>query len=296
MRARPMSSFHLRSAYRTFSASLHAGPTTYFCRYSTCHCLPPKPIIHSKHYNRLLQGVKLTTTNGSGSNAAHVAAAAFPGKPPKQCAGAIVIPASSHARACRCSAAAAGSRVAPRGLGCERAGVRASGAAEVYADAGRYLHHAARAGCIGCARVLLWGRADVEASADCGGMGGCSRARDSLAGPLSAAVDARDRWFRTALQWAVRLLAGASAASTSIAYMRPQVINGHVAMASLLVFAKPLPHLKPAPLISCPRSVCSPDSCGVRCQLVHQRPHDQQEGDARASRPTSASGGATGGP
>jgi hypothetical protein len=65
-------------------------------------------------------------------------------------------------------------------------------------------------------------------------------------GCLSAAVDARDRWFRTPLQWAVRSVSlfknhHATASTTakhepfSSSHFQPQVINGHVSMVALLV-------------------------------------------------------------
>ncbi len=98
----------------------------------------------------------------------------------------------------------------------------------------RYLHHAARAGSLDCVRVLIWGDTAAGPAAHEGG-----RAAAVSIGPLSAAVDARDRWFRTPLQWAV-----SSFFHPYLQYSKTikfifkccsQIINGHVEMTSLLV-------------------------------------------------------------
>ena len=59
-----------------------------------------------------------------------------------------------------------------------------------------------------CARVLLWGTAAAAADDDGNDDDGIDmqergQSQGSLLGPLAEFVDARDRWFRTPLQWAV---------------------------------------------------------------------------------------------
>lgn len=117
-------------------------------------------------------------------------------------------------RDCRRAAAAPGCGCACWSVGRERSGVRVSSfivitcvatlATQERLTMRRYLHHAARAGCIGCARVLIWGDATANSASECGVSQGLECSRPAPAGPLLSAVDARDRWFRTPLQWAVR--------------------------------------------------------------------------------------------
>ncbi len=57
-----------------------------------------------------------------------------------------------------------------------------------------------------CARVLLWGTAAAAADDDDDDgidMDERGQPQGGMRGPLAEFVDARDRWFRTPLQWAV---------------------------------------------------------------------------------------------